>query len=233
MKIHIVMHEGFESPAALESWAHRHQHTVSYSRVYQYESLPQSDAFDFLIVMGGPQSPDTTKAECDYFDAAAEIALIKSAVADHKFVLGICLGAQLLGEACGAHFEHSPHKEIGVFPIHLTEAARQDPILATFPHSFLVGHWHGDMPGLNDTATVLAESAGCPRQIVRYTPKAYGFQCHLELTSDAIQDMIDHSQSELAVCAGLPYVQSPAVLLQQDYDVINQSLFTFLDQWFR
>ncbi|MEA7543776.1 hypothetical protein ONO12_25665, partial [Salmonella enterica subsp. enterica serovar Montevideo] len=41
--------------------------------------------------------------------------------------------------------------------------------------------------GLTDQATVLAESEGCPRQIVQYGNFVYGFQCHMEFTVEAVE----------------------------------------------
>jgi anthranilate/para-aminobenzoate synthase component II len=55
--------------------------------------------------MGGPQSPSTTREECPHFDAAAECALIARCVAAGKALVGVCLGAQLLGTALGARHE--------------------------------------------------------------------------------------------------------------------------------
>ena len=51
-------------------------------------------------------------------------------------------------------------------------------------------HWHGDMPGLSDKAVVLATSKGCPRQIIRFSPKHYAFQAHLEFDLEAIDLLI-------------------------------------------
>ncbi len=230
MNIHIVMHESFESPGAIAQWVVQRGHSVHYTNCYAHEALPKDTSqIDFLIVMGGPQSPSTTLTECPYFNANAEIALIQDAIARKKLVLGVCLGAQLLGEAYGARCEHSPHKEIGVFPITLTAQAKTDPIFSTFPHSFDVGHWHGDMPGVPVGAKILATSAGCPRQIIAYEPGVYGFQCHMEFTHDAIEQMVVHSQQELAELAGRPYVQDAATLRAQQYDSMNQLLFQFLD----
>ena len=230
MKIHIIQHESFESPGAIATWAQNRRHTVTYSRIYQQEALPENSAqFDFLIVMGGPQSPVTTLQECPYFNAQAEIELIRSTIKADKYLLGVCLGAQLVGEAFGCSFAHSPNKEIGAFPIHLTAEAAQDSIFVQFPKTFTVGHWHGDMPGISSQTAVLAYSEGCPRQIVRYSPKAYGFQCHMEFTQEAIVEMIKHSQKELTECAGLPYVQSVQQLKAHHYQEMNAWLFQFLD----
>jgi GMP synthase (glutamine-hydrolysing) len=226
------MHENFESPAAIEAWAKIHNHLVSYTHVYANESLPlTSEAFDFLIIMGGPQSPATTLAECPHFNAQKEISLIKNAVHSNKLVFGVCLGAQLIGEALGANFAHSPQKEIGVFPIYLTEAAKEDSIFSQFPHQFMGGHWHNDMPGLTTDAKILAESAGCPRQIVKYSSRVYGFQCHLEFTQKAVADMIKNCSNDFTSAAGLPYVQSPDELVNYDFSKMNQLLFAFLDEF--
>lgn len=228
MKLNIIMHESFESAGAIEEWAVKKGHLIHYTRVFAGEKLASNaDGFDLLIVMGGPQSPATTKAECPYFDAMAEKTLIKQAIDAGKVVLGVCLGAQLIGDALGASFEHSPHKEIGIFDLHLTHAAKNDPVFSTFPKTFSVAHWHADMPGLTKEAEILAYSEGCPRQIIRYTPKVYGFQCHFEFTKNAIEQMLEHGGDE--VKRGGQYVQNENVLRQYDYDEMNGKLFSFLD----
>src|SRR3989338_4384213 len=137
MKIHIIMHESFEAPAAIEEWGNRNNHELTYTQLYRGEKLPQnSDGFDFLVIMGGPQSPATTIEECSHFNAREEISLIGEAIRKGKFVLGVCLGAQLIGESLGAKFEHSPNKEVGVFEVALTEEGKSDEIFSTFPEKF-------------------------------------------------------------------------------------------------
>ena len=80
MRLHFVVHEAFEPPGAYQLWAEDRGHKVSHSRLYAHEPLPQSaNNIDLLVVMGGPQCPSTTKAECAHFDATAEVALIKNA----------------------------------------------------------------------------------------------------------------------------------------------------------
>ncbi len=79
-----------------------------------------------LIILGGPQSPDTSLKDCTYFDAIEEKRLIKKAINAGKAVVGLCLGAQLIAAALGKSHLSSPEKEIGIFPIKLTEAGLQD-----------------------------------------------------------------------------------------------------------
>jgi GMP synthase (glutamine-hydrolysing) len=230
MKIHIVMHESFESPAAIETWARKNGHDGTYTRLYDGDTFPKEYNFDFLVVMGGPQSPATTLEESPHFDAQKEIAFIRKTIEKNKILLGVCLGAQLIGEALGAKFENSPNKEIGIFPITLTKEGKQDPLIGTFPTKFMVGHWHGDMPGLTAESKILATSEGCPRQIVRYTPKIYGFQCHFEFTPEAIEAMIENNTHELENYKGMPYIETAEQLRSHDYSEMNNLLFSFLDK---
>lgn len=230
MNIHFVMHEEFEAPGAIEIWADINRLKKTYTRLYKYDKFPdQIDHLDLIVIMGGPQSPDSSKVEYPYFDAAKEMEWLKKLIDQDKAVLGICLGAQLIGGALGARFEHSPQREIGVFEISLTEAGRKDPFFSRLQDEFTVGHWHGDMPGLTEESEVLAYSDGCPRQIVRYTPKIYGFQCHMEFTKESIKGMIANCKDDLKYHDKQPFVESPEELRRHDFDQMNQYLFDFLD----
>ncbi len=179
MNIHFIIHEDFEAPGAYMDWAREAKHQVRATRLYLVEQLSSSSAdFAMLIDMGGPQSPSTTLADCPYFDAHAETRVISDCIAQDKWVVGVCLGAQLLGEAYGAKTEKSPQQEIGNFPIQLTKEVFEDKCLRALPETMTTGHWHGDMPGLTAKAQVLATSEGCPRQIIKYADKHYALQSH-------------------------------------------------------
>jgi GMP synthase (glutamine-hydrolysing) len=231
MRIHFVIHEAFEAPGAYATWAEQHGYAITSTNIYKQEILPvTADGFDMLIVMGGPQSPATTPAECSYFHALDEQRLIRHAMNSSKAVVGVCLGAQLIGEALGASFLHSPEKEIGVYPITLTKDGLQHPLFAHFGKQMLVGHWHNDMPGLTDTATILAESEGCPHQIIEYASLVYGLQCHLEFTSEVVEQLIAHSQDDLARAVDYCFVQTPEQLRRHDYTEMNELLYGFLDK---
>lgn len=228
MRIHIVMHESFEAPGAIELWAQKKGFQISYTRCYVGDTFPDTvDGFDFLVVMGGPQSPATTISP--HFDPIHEVEFIKKAVNANKYLLGVCLGAQIIGEALGAKFDHSPNREIGVFEVMLTADGKNDPIFSKFPEKFAVGHWHGDMPGLTTDSKIVAYSKGCPRQIVKYSPKIFGFQCHFEFTPESIEEMIKNSTEELEKYKGFPYMQTVEELRKNDYSKINELLYGFLD----
>jgi GMP synthase (glutamine-hydrolysing) len=231
MRIHFVVHESFEAPGAFEEWAKVRGYEVGYSQLYAGETVPDTiDGIDMLIVMGGPQTPDTTTAKCPHFDAHAERRLITTCVDAGRAVIGVCLGAQLIGEALGARFERSPETEIGSFPITLTADGLASDRFAGLERTFEVGHWHNDMPGLTEASKVLATSAGCPRQIVEYGPFVYGFQCHMEFNRAVVEGLIEHSADELVALSRRRFVQQPEELRRNGYDAMNDTLFSFLDQ---
>ena len=231
MHIHFIIHEHFEAPGAYEIWGKSRGCSLSYTRVYQGEPLPEELGHtDLLIITGGPQSPATTREECPWFDAQAEKALISRAIEAGKTVIGVCLGSQLIGEALGAAFCHSPEKEIGKFPVRLTDAGKANPLFEGFGSVLNVGHWHNDMPGLTPQAKVLAYSEGCPRQIVQYSERVYGFQCHMELTPEVVELLIEHSQNDLRRAGEFRFVETAEKLRSHDYREMNQVLFSFLDK---
>ncbi|TJY37782.1 glutamine amidotransferase-related protein [Pontimicrobium aquaticum] len=231
VKIHFIIHEVFEGPGAFNNWAITRGCEVSCTRIYNNEKLPQSiDTLDLLVVLGGPQCPTTKKTECSYFDSQSEIAFIKKCINTGKAVLGVCLGAQLIGEALGAPFEKSPNPEIGVFPIVKTEEGKQNEKFSHFPEEVTVGHWHNDMPGLTDNSKIIAFSDGCPRQIVEYSELVYGFQCHLEFNNESIESIISNSTEELKSLEGNKHIQNPKQLMAHDYQEMNNLLFIFLDK---
>ena len=231
MNVHFIIHEAFEAPGAYVLWAQSRHHRISYSRVYLGDKLPDSTQdIDLLIVMGGPQDPNITMAECPHFDSMAEQKLIRSAIEQHKSVIGICLGAQLVGEALGAAFSASPHPEIGKFPISLTAAGKDNVLFSHFGDSLDVGHWHNDMPGLTPNSEVIAVSEGCPRQIVAYSDLVYGFQCHMEFTPEVIELLIHDAGADLHATQDRTFIDSISTLRAHHYEEMNEKLFIFLDK---
>lgn len=230
MRVHFIQHEDFENPGAYLDWALMRNHQVSFSKVHLFEALPaNADSFDMLIVLGGPQSPDEDHINFPYYDPQAEQRLIQQAINANKIVVGICLGAQLIGASFGIGYSHSPYREIGNFPILLNEEGLKDDNIAHFGHSLTVGHWHNDMPNLTNDAVILAASQGCPRQIVRYSPLVYGFQCHLEFTQAIAQDIVNH-ENLAKLSTEYPFIQKAEDILAFDYQAMNNALWVFLDK---
>ncbi len=227
MRIHFIQHNDWVLPGEYLAWAQRNQYEVSTTRCWQYDTVPEEVDADLLVVLGGFQCPVTTKEECNYFDATREKKLIRSYAESGKMVIGVCLGAQLVGEALGASYSHSPEREVGPVEARLTRAGRADPFFAAFPDTFPAGEWHNDMPGMTEDSIVIAESDGCPRQIVRYGKYIYGFQTHMEFSHEIIASGIDEAGETLE--NGGRFVQTKEQLLAYDYTEMNAMLASFLD----
>ncbi len=223
MRIHCILHAAFEGPAAIKDWAQAKGLAMTTTSAYAGEQLPNTTEFDLLVIMGGPQSPLQINKHSFLRD---EIELVSRAVAEEKAILGICLGSQVISEALGAPTQRGPEKEIGVFPIELTEQGRLDPIFKNFSDKFLAFHWHHDMPGIPDGAVLLAKSSGCPHQAFRYGDRIYGLEFHLEPTRESAKELIENCPGDLE---GGIYTQTGEEILSADFGAMNKKMETILD----
>lgn len=228
IRVHILQHDDWVEPGEYLAWAERRGFPLRFTRCFALDAVPERTDAELLIVLGGVQCPATSESECAYFHSEAEQALIRRSIAEGRMVVGACLGAQMMGQALGAAFERSPEREVGPVTARLTEAGRRDPLLRHFPDRFAAGAWHSYMPGLTPEAVVLAESEGCPRQIVRYAPFAYAFQAHLEFTREIVAQGLVYDAADLEEPGR--FVQSPQQLLDYDYAPMNRLLSGFLDR---
>ena len=147
-----------------------------------------------LVIMGGPMGVYELNR---HPFLRQEIRLIEVALKTEKPVLGICLGSQLLASALGARVTPGEQKEIGWYPVRLTESARTDPLWKGVAGSFTAYHWHGDIFELPRGAVSLARSALTKCQAFRYGRSAYGFLFHMEITEKIVRDMARTFEHEL------------------------------------
>ena len=99
MRIICIKHVSFEGPAALVDWAQTRGHALRIHPVYENKALPSIEEFDCLLIMGGPMN---IYEEAEYPWLAKEKALIREAIARGKYLIGVCLGGQLIAGALGA-----------------------------------------------------------------------------------------------------------------------------------
>ena len=166
--------------------------------------------------------------EADYPWLASEKSLIRAAIEAGKYVIGVCLGAQLIAQVLGAEVRQAAHKEIGWFPIH---PSADCPAVLQLPDGLRVLHWHGDTFTLPAGARPIASSAACQNQGFLYQDRVLALQCHLEMTPQALALLVAACSNELR---DAPYVQSaPGILAEPatSYSRMQTVLFERLDAW--
>lgn len=228
MRLHYVQHVPFESLGLIRGWAEKRGMEISSTALFErHVTLPTPDAYDVLIVMGGPMGVYDEEA---FPWLREEKKHIREAIAAGKAVLGICLGAQLIANVLGAKVAPHTHKEIGWYPIAFTDEAAGHPLLAGLNTGMTVLHWHGDRFDIPEGALRLASSKACDNQAFLYGGRVLGLQFHLEMDWPSLAAICDGCAEELA--SGGPYVQSADTMLSCHYvDRCNTALNTLLDNW--
>gem|GEM_PF-155159 len=225
MRILCLQHVPFEGPAALADWATTRGHTLLCHPLYQGTPLPELTTFDFLLVLGGPMNVGQHDA---YPWLVTEKALIRAAIAAGKYVLGVCLGGQLIADVLGAEVSQAALPEIGWYPI---ERAEECPAWCELPASLPVLHWHGDRFDIPDGATRIAASEACQNQGFAYGERVLAWQCHLEATPESLAALVDACGGELI--EGGRYIMPAERLLTEptaSYQQMQSALFGILDR---
>ena len=225
MKLSVLQHAAFEGPGEIAAWAAQHGHTVAVHHLYRGDPLPPPDAFDLLVVIGGEMNIYQYR---DWPWLKPESAFIKSALAQGKRVVGICLGAQLIADALGAHVVQNAEHEIGWFPVTWSDEARA--AFPNLPATATVLHWHGDTFELPPGAIRLASSEGCPEQGFLMKNKCLALQFHMEIDPPLVGQFVD-SQGEWPTG---PYTQTPKTILNEaasHCDGNRQLLHAMLDEF--
>jgi len=206
LRIHYFQHDPCEGLCSIEEWITSAGHSLTSTRFYENQTLPELSEIDWLIVMGGPMNVND---ENEYGWLAHEKKFIRDAIDQDKIVLGICLGSQLVSAALGARVYANNEKEIGWFDIELTTSA-QSGLFSDMGSILRVFHWHGDTFDLPENAILLASSAATPNQGYIYKGRVLALQFHLEQTTDTMNEMIKKWGGELK--AG-KYVQTEKEML--------------------
>lgn len=209
MKMHCFQHVPFEGLGNIEGWIADRGHSLSRTLFFQGEKPPRIDDIDWLIVMGGPMG---VYEKSKYPWLAGEIDFIETAIKKGRRVLGICLGAQLIAAALGAKVYPNKYKEIGWFPITLTQPGKNSNLFSGLPAEILVYHWHGDTFDLPTGAAHLAESAVCTYQAFSFGRRVLALQFHLDVKKNNIEEWARHGKKELIEA---PYIQKEEKMLAQ------------------
>lgn len=225
MRILCLQHVPFEGPEAIADWARTRGHTLHCHLMYGDEALPDQESFNFLCVMGGPMNIYEHDA---YPWLEEEKVFIRSTIDAGKYVIGVCLGGQLLADVLGAKVSKGFQSEIGWHPINRTPEC---PTWLDLPETLRVMHWHGDRFDIPQGAQHIASSEACANQGFIYDNRVLAWQCHLEAKPESLSALIEACADELQTTA--EYVMSAKNLLEEaesTYSTMQSVLFKLLDQ---
>ena len=184
-RILVFQHVAAEPLGTLDPLIRSRGHRIRFANFERDPDFqPNVDRYQGLVVLGGPMNVGDQQARPHL---RTELRAIERMLDQGKPVLGICLGAQLLAHALGAPVKRHHTPEIGWYPLQVTDAGRDDPVLAPLGERAPVFQWHGQHFEIPRSATHLARSDTCEQQAFRWGERAYGFQFHLEMDEALIE----------------------------------------------
>jgi len=207
VRVHTLQHVPFEGLAALEPALRAAGHEIAVTRLFAGDPLPRPDAFDWLIVLGGPMS---VHDEDRFAWLAPEKQLVRRSIECGRAVLGICLGAQLVAEVLGGRVRANREKEIGWFPVERVAGAEASPFGRALPARTVAFHWHGETFDPPPGALHLARSEACESQAFAWGERVLALQFHLETTRAAAASLIEHCRDELVPGR---FIETPEAML--------------------
>ena len=171
-----------DPPHLVGRWLMELGFKIEIIRAYEGDSIPHELAphLSAVIPLGGAMG-----ALDDHIAPwlSDERLLLKALISDGVPVLGICLGAQLLGAALGGEIGRLSQSEIGIYEI---SQVASDSIM-NIGSSMPTAQWHEDfVEVLPSGATLIAESDTCPTQIFKVGELSYGIQCHPEADASIV-----------------------------------------------
>jgi GMP synthase-like glutamine amidotransferase len=189
MSVLILKNMSHEGPGTIEDCLRTIKLPYKIADLYRGESLPDAEHFSHLVILGGPMAV----YEMDSYPFLKEEAVfIEKAINAGKYILGICLGAQMLAHVLGAKVYRGAKKEIGWYEVSLTADGLNDHIMSELSINSKtaaeVFQWHGDTFDLPDGTVRLASSELYLNQAFRFSGRIYALQFHIEITPEIVEE---------------------------------------------
>jgi len=203
--VNVIRHLAFEDLGSFTSVLQARNIEINYIEA-GYDDLSQIDALsdELLVILGGPISVN----DGDMFPfIETELALLRQRIAADKPTLGICLGAQLIATALGAAVYSGPVKEIGWYPLNLSEAGKDSALRYLGSEHCSMLHWHGETFDLPEGAQLLAFSEQYENQAFSYGRNILALQFHPEITQRGMEKWFIGHIGEIMQTEGVSVAQ--------------------------
>lgn len=143
-------------------------------------------------------------------------------------VFFVCFGLSWLVDHVGGSIGHAHAEDSGPTHVEVTEAGRNDVMLAAAPQSFTALTGHTEAPEEVPAAlTVLATGPGGMTQMVRYGAHVWATQFHAEMDADAMRTRMDFYH-DYGYFAPEDYARIVADLPRHDVAAANGLMRTFV-----
>ena len=176
-----IRHVHFEDLGLLGPLLSRRGHRVTYLDAWRDDLAPARES-ELMVVLGGPIG---AYEEVPYPFLAGERSLVTERLRSGRPVLGICLGHQIMAKALGAEVAPGRQRELGYFPVELTDCGLRSPL--SHLEGLAVLHWHGDCATLPEGAELLASTPACAVQAFALDDHGLGLQFHVEAEPDGLE----------------------------------------------
>ena len=181
MKFLVLQHIPIEHPGIFTDFMKKDNIEIHTVELDEGETIPDLKSYDAMIVMGGPM--DTWQEEEYSWLKPEKESIYEFACIQKKPYLGLCLGAQLLGEVIGGKVKKMEIPEIGALTI---DISNHETIFKNMPNKIKVLQWHSyEVSNLPKEANLLASSSECLVQAFSFN-KAFGLQFHVEQTEKTV-----------------------------------------------
>lgn len=220
MKVLVFQHHDAEHPGIFRDFMAARDIAWQAVNLHRGETIPNTENFDVLMVMGGPM--DVWETDDHPWLVPEKAAIRQWVMEDRKPYLGVCLGHQLLADSCGGACGKLSPAEVGICGVSLKPESGADSLMQGIPGEFRALQWHGvQVETLPEGGVSLARSPVSDHQAIRVGGHAWGIQYHVELTDTTVAEWGEIPAYKSALDAALGADALPGFIAEADANMAD------------